>query len=98
MRKLLIVVTLLLASAASAQSWQYGTLVIGSTQVSWFAPGEDYSAPDMRGLATHLITASESQPATNGALAAALNALGREGWELVTISSTGVYVFRRPSG
>lgn len=91
----------LLSLASAQQTWAYGALVITSTAAHWSAPGEDFSAASLAALADHLLASSDltaEQLGTTGLLSVVLNALGREGWNLAAIDSSGVYIFKRPSG
>ena len=92
---------MLLGAACAQQTWAYGALVITSSSAGWYAPGEDFSAASLPALADHLLVhanVTAERLGTTGLLAVVLNALGREGWDLVAIDSSGVYVFKRPSG
>jgi hypothetical protein len=77
---------------ATPKQWEYGVF-LGEPLWSWYTPGATVDHLSSGDFARKMGTAESSQgPALE---ANVLNALGAQGWELVTVAERSKYILRR---
>jgi hypothetical protein len=80
-------------TGSASRQWEYGVFV-GEPAWSWYGPTAEVS----HGSPQEFARAMNAAYSTEGAAfeTSVLNALGAQGWELVTAPERSKYVFRRP--